>query len=102
LLPSKVKKVLDAIQKNLFLKSRQYLKENTTEVFEYNHFKDIMKTKKGFLKAFWCENPKCEAKIKEETKATNRSLPLDAPDEAGKCIYCGKKAKRRWIFAQAY
>ncbi|OIP76035.1 MAG: proline--tRNA ligase [Parcubacteria group bacterium CG2_30_36_18] len=115
-LPSRVKKVLDLIQKNLFLKSRQYLKENTTEVFEYDHFKDIMKTKKGFLKAFWCENPKCEAKIKEETKTTNRSLPLDAPDynppatlpakgrapEEGKCIYCGKKARRRWIFAQAY
>ena len=101
-LPSKVKKVLDLIQENLFLKSRQYLKENTTEVLQYDHFKDIMKTKRGFLKAFWCENPKCEAKIKEETKATNRSLPLDAPEEAGKCIYCGKQARRRWIFAQAY
>jgi prolyl-tRNA synthetase len=101
-LPSKVKKVLDSIQKNLFLKSSQYLKENTTEVFEYNHFKEIMKTKKGFLKAFWCENPKCEAKIKEETKASNRVLPFDTPLEAGKCIYCGKPAKRKWIFGQAY
>jgi len=99
---SKIKKILDSIQKNLFLKSRQYLKENTTEVFEYNHFKDTMKGNRGFLKAFWCENPKCEAKIKEETKATNRSLPLDAPEEAGKCIYCGKPARQRWIFAQAY
>ncbi len=98
----KVKKVLDSIQKNLFNRSHQYLKENTREVFDYNHFKDIMKTKRGFLKVFWCENAKCEAKIKEETKATNRLLPLEALTEEGKCIYCGKKAKRKWFFAQAY
>ncbi len=97
-----VKKILDSIQKGLFEKSNQYLKKNISEVSNYQEFKDIMKTKRGFLKAFWCESPKCEAKIKEETKATNRSLPLDAPEEKGECIYCGKKASRRWIFAQAY
>jgi len=97
-----VKNILDSIQKGLFEKSNRYLKENISEVSNYQEFKDIMKTKRGFLKAFWCESPKCEAKIKEETKATNRSLPLDAPEEKGECIYCGKKASRRWIFAQAY
>jgi len=54
------------------------------------------------IKAFWCEDPKCEAKIKEETKATSRLLPLEAKEEKGKCIYCGKAAKHRWLFAQAY
>ena len=101
-LSSKVKKVLDSIQKSLFEKSSQYLKENTRQTFNYKEFKDIMSRNRGFLKAFWCENPKCEAKIKEETKATIRCLPLDAPQKQGKCIYCGKKAKRQWIFAQAY
>ena len=97
-----VKETLDSIQKNLFLKSAQYLKENTREVFEYKDFINIMREKKGFLKAFWCENPKCEAKIKEETKATTRVLPYFAKEEKGKCIYCGKVAKRKWVFAQAY
>lgn len=101
-LKRKVKKILESIQKDLFEKSRKYLRENTRKVFDYQEFKDIMRKDKGFLKAFWCEDPKCEAKIKEETKATTRCLPLKAPEEQGKCIYCGKRAKRRWIFAQAY
>ncbi|MDP1538730.1 MAG: His/Gly/Thr/Pro-type tRNA ligase C-terminal domain-containing protein, partial [bacterium] len=96
-----VSKILNLIQRNLFEKSSQHLKENTTEVSNYNEFKDIMKTKKGFLKAFWCENPKCEAKIKKETKATIRVLPLNGAKENGKCIYCGKPAKNKWFFAQA-
>jgi prolyl-tRNA synthetase len=61
-----------------------------------------MKKEKGFIRAFWCQNPKCEAKIKEETKATVRVLPFDAPEEKGKCVYCGKPAEKKWIFAQAY
>lgn len=100
-LPEKVKEILDSIQKNLFLKSSQYLKENTREVFEYKDLRDIMKKKKGFLKAFWCENERCEVKIKEETKATTRVL-ISSSEEKGKCVFCGKPAKRKWIFAQAY
>jgi prolyl-tRNA synthetase len=101
-LPKRVKKVLELIQENLFLRSQRFLKENTREVKSFEEFKEIIETKKGFIKAFWCENPNCEAKIKEETKATTRCLPLEAPEEKGKCIYCGKRAKRKWVFAQAY
>lgn len=102
LLTSKVKEILDSIQKDLFEKSRDFLGENTREVFDYKEFKDIMRKDKGFLKAFWCENPKCETKIKEQTKATIRCLPLTSKNEKGKCIYCGRPAKQKWIFAQAY
>jgi len=101
-LETEVKKDLDLIQKSLFERSRKYLKENTREVLDYKEFKDIMSKKRGFLKAFWCENSKCEAKIKKETKATIRCLPFNLPQKEGKCIYCGKKAERQWIFAQAY
>lgn len=97
-----VQKTLNSIQKNLFEKSKQYLKEQTREVFDYKEFKDIMLKERGFVKAFWCEAPDCEAKIKEETKATTRCLPYDAPKEKGTCIYCAKAAEGRWIFAQAY
>ena len=99
---SKIKRLLDEIQKNLFERSQKYLRENTREVADYQDFKEIIENKKGFIKAFWCEDPKCEAKIKEETKATTRVLPMDAKVEKGKCIYCKRAAKRKWIFAQAY
>ena len=98
----KVKKILDSIQKNLFEKSSQFLKENTKEVSNYKEFKDIIKKEKGFLKVSWCENPKCEEEIKKKTKAGARLLPFGTPLEKGKCILCGKTAKRKWIFAQAY
>jgi prolyl-tRNA synthetase len=97
-----VKKTLDKIQETLYLKAEKFLKENTREVKTYEEFKKIMKEKRGFIKALWCEDAKCEAKIKEETKATTRLLPLDAKEEKGKCVYCGKPAAHRWYFAQAY
>lgn len=97
-----VKRILEEIQEILYEKASQFLKENTHEVNAFSEFEKIMKTKRGFIKAFWCEEPKCEAKIKEKTKATTRLLPLDAKKEKGKCIYCGKDAQYRWFFAQAY
>jgi len=98
----KIQRLLNSIQKDLLEKNIRYLKANTREIFDYKEFKSIMKEHQGFVKAFWCGNQKCEAKIKEETKATSRCLSLDAPTENGKCIYCGKRAKRRWVFAKAY
>ena len=61
-----------------------------------------MKTTRGFIYAFWCEDAVCETKIKEETKSSIRCLPQGAKAENGKCIYCGKDAKYQWLFAQAY
>lgn len=62
-----------------------------------------MKTTKGFLRAYWCEDAKCELKIKEETKATTRCLEEYSGQETlGKCIYCGNEAVHKWLFAQSY
>ncbi len=61
-----------------------------------------MNSSRGFIKSFWCEGKECEEKIKAETKATTRLKPVDAKEERGACIYCGKEAKYRWLFAQAY
>lgn len=95
-------KMLKEIQKNLLDKAKIFLQENTRKVTDYKEFKEIMGTKKGFIKAFWCEDTKCEQKIKEETKATTRVLPFEEKEQQGNCIYCGNKAKYQWIFAQAY
>ncbi|MBL7156336.1 MAG: proline--tRNA ligase [Candidatus Pacebacteria bacterium] len=98
----RIKDLLDEIQNNLYKKAEKSLKENTRKIENYQEFKEIMKTKKGFIWAFWCEDPKCEQKIKTETKATTRLLPLNAKQESGKCIYCKKPSQHRWLFAQAY
>ncbi|HUV43100.1 MAG TPA: proline--tRNA ligase [Patescibacteria group bacterium] len=99
---AETRKTLEEIQDSILDESRKFLDDNTHEVKDYQEFKKIMTGKKGFIKAFWCEDPKCETKIKEETKATSRLLPLDAKVEKGKCVCCGRSAQHRWFFAQAY
>lgn len=91
-----------SIQKAMYEKSKRHLEENTFEVETYEEFKKVMETTRGFIRAFWCEDEKCEVKIKEETKASTRAKKLGEKEEKGKCVYCGKEAKFRWYFAQAY
>jgi prolyl-tRNA synthetase len=99
---SSVIAILDQMQARLFAKQKAFLDSRTYTVDDYARFKEIMATTKGFLKAFWCEDPECEKQIKTETKATTRCLPLDAPEEKGVCIHCGRPATHRWIFGQSY
>lgn len=94
--------ILDQMQKDLYQKALTFQQEHTHEVESYEEFKEIMSTKRGFIRAFWCENSQCEEKIKEETKATTRCLPINTIDETGTCIYCKQSATHKWIFAQAY
>jgi len=97
-----VQQKLKEIQTLLYDNAKKFLVENTREVDTYSEFKTILTTKKGFISAFWCLNPECELKIKEETKASIRCLPFNTKVEEGSCIYCHKSATQRWIFAQAY
>ena len=98
----KVEYLLNELQKQLYVNAKKFLDENTHTVNSYEEFKNVMEVSRGFIKALWCEDAACEVKIKEETKATTRCLPFDAPEEEGVCIYCGKPAHHRWVFAQAY
>lgn len=107
-LPQKINNLLKDIQSSLYQEAEEFLKENTHEANSYDEFKNIMSDKRGFIKALWCEERECEEKIKEETKASTRCLPLDSSEEDSStgsgqaCVHCGKPAKHRWIFAQAY
>ena len=99
--------LLEKIHTEMFETAKRKQDELLTETESYEEFKTIMETKRGFIKAYWCEDAKCEAAIKEETKATTRCLPfIDAEgsvlEENGVCIKCGKPATHRWLFAQAY
>lgn len=99
-----VRKTLDNIQNNLLQKSCQLKKNFTVEVNDFEEFRKIMATDRKFIRAFWCENPKCEDQIKSDTKATTRLLEFDQIDKSadGRCISCQSKATRKWLFAQSY
>jgi len=97
-----VEKLLEQLQETLLAKSKEFTQANTRQADNYSQFKKIMKTVRGFIEAFWCEDPKCEVMIKQETKATTRCLPQDAISTSGSCIYCGKEARYRWLFGQSY
>ncbi len=101
-LASKTTELLQFIQADLYQKSEKFLKENTNDIDSYDQFKKVLLEKRGFLSAFWCESEECEKKIKEETKTTTRCLPLETKESDGNCIYCGKAAKYKWLFGQAY
>ncbi|MBI3092852.1 MAG: proline--tRNA ligase, partial [Candidatus Levybacteria bacterium] len=90
------------IQASLYGQAEQFLRENTRDASDYEDFKNIAATKKGIIRALWCEDPSCEVAIKEETKASTRCLPFDASEEQGVCVHCERPAAHRWYFAQAY
>jgi len=98
----KIEDLLKEIQSNLFEKHKKFTEDHTFSVDSYDEFKKIMGSSRGFIKAHWCENPQCEAEIKKDTKATTRCLPLDTPEEEGKCIHCGQPSHHRWLFALSY
>ncbi len=99
---AKVEELLEKIQEIIYQKAKNFLNTNIRKVDNYNDFKEVIEKQRGFIQAFWCESPECERKIKEETKASTRLLPLDASRQSGKCIYCGNVAEKTWYFGQAY
>jgi prolyl-tRNA synthetase len=98
----KIEHLLEQIQKNLYQKALDFREENIHYADTYEEFKQILNEKGGFIYAHWDGTSDTEERIKEETKATIRCIPLDAKEEEGKCIYSGKPSKRRVIFAKAY
>jgi prolyl-tRNA synthetase len=68
----------------------------------YDEFKQVVSGKGGFIKAAWCGNAGCEAKIKEETGATIRVIPFEKEEPTTNCVYCGQKAKDVAYFARSY
>ncbi|PKQ68591.1 proline--tRNA ligase [Raineya orbicola] len=96
-----VSNLLEQIQQSIYQKALEFREKNTFEVNTYEEFKEVME-KGGFALAHWDGTTETELKIKEETKATIRCIPLNARKETGKCIYTGKPSSQRVIFAQAY
>lgn len=98
----KVVSLMDEIQDTLYRKAVSHRTENTTEVSSYEEFKKVLDTKGGFILAHWDGTAETEEKIKNETKATIRCIPLDDKIEAGVCMVTGNPSQRKVLFARAY
>ena len=94
--------LLEDIQKNIFSKASKFLTENTFYINTWDEFTDIIENRGGFVMAHWDGTAETEEIIKKETRATICCIPLDSPEEEGKCIYTGKPSKRRVLFARSY
>ena len=97
----KIVALLDDVQKNIFQKALKYREDNTREVNSYDEFKEEIE-KGGFLLCHWDGTTETEERVKAETKATIRCIPLDGDKTPGTCIFTGKPSKQRVIFARAY
>jgi prolyl-tRNA synthetase len=101
-LEHKMEHLLTQIQSNLYQRALDYRDEHITAVNTWEEFKDVLEHKTGFVSAHWDGTGETEQKIKEETKATIRCIPLNNVKEAGKCILTGKPSTQRVLFAKAY
>jgi prolyl-tRNA synthetase len=94
--------LLETLQRELLERARRFLNENTRRASSYDEFKEIMARTRGFLLCQWCGEADCEARIKEETKATVRVIPIHGEAVPGACVRCGGASPREVYFAQAY
>ncbi len=99
----RAKQHLAEFQQRLFDRAKQRLHDNTVRLETWDEFLHTFREQESkFAYAHWDGTAETEARIKEETKVTIRCIPLDAPEEDGKCILTGKPSKRRVLFAKSY
>lgn len=101
-LPDRIATLLGEIQDNIYNKALTFRDEHITEVNSYEEFKQVLEEKGGFISAHWDGTVETEKRVKEETKATIRCIPLGSKEEEGVCIFTGKPSKQRVLFAKAY
>ena len=102
LIDEKISKYLIEMQKNIFKKANKFKNENSYTITNYEDFKNIIKNKGGFVYAHWDGSSETEEKIKKETKATIRCIPINSEVNPGKCIYSGKKSNQIVVFGKSY
>jgi len=100
-LATRIPALLDEIQEQIYQKALHFRDANIYKVDTYDEFKEVIE-KGGFVLAHWDGTTGTELKIKEDTKATIRIIPVDEEAEEGKCMVTGKPSPRRVVFARAY
>ncbi len=99
---NRIEALLDEIQEAIFKKAEAFRDANITEVDNYEQFREVIENQGGFVSAHWDGTPETEERIKDETKATIRCIPLDPKADPGRCIVTGKPSPYRVLFAKAY
>jgi len=99
-LAAQVAEALQTIQASLYERALAFRQANTYDPKDYEELKTAIE--KGWAFSWWCGDPACEAKVKEDTKATTRCIPLEQPGGKGNCIVCGRAATEKVFFAKAY
>jgi prolyl-tRNA synthetase len=99
---NEIENLLNDIQSSIYKKALEFREASITNADTYEEFVTILDGKAGFVAAHWDGTPETEEKIKEQTKATIRCIPLDNKLEEGKCILTGKPSSQRVLFARAY
>jgi len=95
--------LLQSIQTSLYQRALKFRTDNTFRARDYAELGRLLDEPGGFVEAGWCGDAACEARVKEETKATIRLLPLDRKDTGGApCVVCGKSARDIAVFGRAY
>jgi prolyl-tRNA synthetase len=92
--------LLDEIQASLLTRATAFRDSHIHDPKDYGELQEVVAS--GWAFSWWCGNKECEAKVKEDTKATTRCIPLGQEEGSGKCIVCGKDAKRKVYFSRAY
>jgi prolyl-tRNA synthetase len=101
-LEERIPKLLEEIQQAIYEKAKTFRDNNIREANSWEEFKNLLENEGGFISAHWDGTDETEQQIKNETKATIRCIPLDAKEEAGKCIFSGNPSNKRVLFALAY
>jgi prolyl-tRNA synthetase len=99
-LEAQVAEILQSIQASLFERALEFRRSHTFDPQDYSELKEVVD--KGWAYSWWCGDPECEARVKDETKATTRCIPLEQEPGQGTCIVCGKPATEKVIFGRAY
>jgi prolyl-tRNA synthetase len=95
-----ISQLLSEIQDALLKRATEFRDSNIHDPKDYEEFKQVVTD--GWAFSWWCGSKECEAKVKEDTKATTRVIPFDQPDGEGQCIVCGEQTEKKVYFARAY
>jgi prolyl-tRNA synthetase len=95
--------LLEEIQADLLKRAEAFMESRTRRADSYEQFKQVMESEqRGFILAHWCDNPECESRIKDETGASIRCIPIEAEAEEGACLLCGGSSSHRVVFGRSY
>jgi prolyl-tRNA synthetase len=99
-LPAQISKLLADIHTGLYEKAKAFRDAHIYDPKDYAELQEVLQN--GWAFSWWCGSKECEAKVKEDTKATTRCIPLEQPGGHGKCIVCGETAEQKVYFSRAY